>query len=381
MYLGVPGGIMPRIMTVDDSLLVRSIITAALNERGFEMVEASDGVEGLEKLDSEEIDLVLLDVMMPGMDGPTMLQRMRAQNDQTPVILLTAKTETSVIRECLRYGLADCIVKPVKNEELANKVEQLLGIQEGVVVAAPGDAGKGVDSSPRVLIVDDSEKVHIKFRSLLPKEFNVFTAATADEAKSVCSSEEIGWIVVDMVIPEVDSVELAKSLKEQRPDASCLALYLRNVDSPELEASNAGLDGFLNKPFREGQIEDLIRLANSKMDPSMDILSVKENIVRVEKTTLKDEMEDQYFSRLAELVGLALDDIASDCFETVIFEFTNLVEHNQSQMLLSLSLQCSRDLGLDVCVVGPARLKEWIAEDEDPASIKFFETLMEASRF
>ena len=105
---------MPRIMTVDDSLLVRSIITAALNERGFDMVEASDGVEGLEKLDSEEIDLVLLDVMMPGMDGPTMLQRMRAQNDQTPVILLTAKTETSVIRECLRYGLADCIVKPVK---------------------------------------------------------------------------------------------------------------------------------------------------------------------------------------------------------------------------------------------------------------------------
>ena len=93
---------MPRIMTVDDSLLVRSIITAALNERGFDMVEASDGVEGLEKLDSEEIDLVLLDVMMPGMDGPTMLQRMRAQNDQTPVILLTAKTETSVIRECLR---------------------------------------------------------------------------------------------------------------------------------------------------------------------------------------------------------------------------------------------------------------------------------------
>ena len=49
-------------------------------------------------------------------------------------------------------------------------------------------------------------------------------------------------------------------------------------------------------------------------------------------------------------------------------------------MLLSLSLQCSRDLGLDICVVGPARLKEWIAEDEDPASIKFYETLMEASR-
>jgi len=370
---------MPRIMTVDDSSLVRSIITAALNERGFDMVEASDGVEGLEKLDSEEIDLVLLDVMMPGMDGPTMLQRMRAQNDQTPVILLTAKTETSVIRECLRYGLADCIVKPVKNEELATKVEQILGVQEGVVVSSP-DKSQSEDTSPRILIVDDSEKVHIKFRSLLPKEFNVFTAATAEEAETICRDEEINWLIVDMVIPDVDSVELCNKLKGIRPEASCLALYLRNVDSPEMEASNAGLDGYLNKPFREGQIEDLIRLANSKMDPSLDILSVKENIVRVEKTTLKDKVEDQYFSRLAELVGLALDDIASDCFETVIFEFTNLVEHNQSQMLLTLSLQCSRDLGLDVCVVGPPRLKDWIAEDEDPASIKFFETLMEASR-
>ena len=118
---------MPRIMTVDDSLLVRSIITAALNERGFDMVEASDGVEGLEKLDSEEIDLVLLDVMMPGMDGPTMLQRMRAQNDQTPVILLTAKTETSVIRECLRYGLADCIVKPVKMRSWQTRLNRSWG--------------------------------------------------------------------------------------------------------------------------------------------------------------------------------------------------------------------------------------------------------------
>ena len=246
-------------------------------------------------------------------------------------------------------------------------------------LSSPDDA-KGEDTSPKVLIIDDSEKVHIKFRSLLPKEFNVFTASNADEAEALCKSEEIGWIIVDMVIPDTDSVELAKKLKEQRPDASCLGLYLRNVESPELEASNNGLDGYLNKPFREGQIEDLIRLANSKMDPSLDILSVKENIVRVEKTSLKDKQEDQYFSRLAELVGLALDDIASDCFETVIFEFTNLVEHNQSQMLLSLSLQCSRDLGLDICVVGPARLKEWIAEDEDPASIKFYETLMEASR-
>ena len=66
----------------------------------------------------------------------------------------------------------------------------------------------------------------------------------------------------------------------------------------------------------------ILFIQRTQMDPSLDILSVKENIVRVEKTA-KDKQEDQYFSRLAELVGLALDDIASDCFETVIFEFTN----------------------------------------------------------
>ena len=82
---------------------------------------------------------------------------------------------------------------------LANKVEQILGVQK--VSLYRHRTMQGEDTSPKVLIIDDSEKVHIKFRSLLPKEFNVFTASNADEAEALCKSEEIGWIIIDMVIP------------------------------------------------------------------------------------------------------------------------------------------------------------------------------------
>ena len=68
---------MPAILTVDDSRAVRTIVGKQVKELGFEVLEAEDGIQGLEVLAQSSVDLVLLDVTMPNMDGPTMLQKMR----------------------------------------------------------------------------------------------------------------------------------------------------------------------------------------------------------------------------------------------------------------------------------------------------------------
>jgi CheY-like chemotaxis protein len=68
---------MPRVLTVDDSRAVRSLVVRQLGEWGIEADEAEDGVRGLEKLQAGSYDLVLLDVSMPEMDGPTMLAKLR----------------------------------------------------------------------------------------------------------------------------------------------------------------------------------------------------------------------------------------------------------------------------------------------------------------
>ena len=88
---------MARVLTVDDSRAVRSIVVRQLNEWGVETDEAEDGIKGLEKLEEVLYDLVLLDVTMPEMDGPTMLARMRKTGNKTPVLMLTSEAKRSVV--------------------------------------------------------------------------------------------------------------------------------------------------------------------------------------------------------------------------------------------------------------------------------------------
>ena len=146
---------MTKILTVDDSRAVRTIIAKTLKSK-FEIVEAEDGEKGLEKLASEpDVDLVLLDVTMPNMDGPEMLQHMRDGGDQTPVILLTAESKTSLIGGMMAAGISDYILKPFKPDELLGKISKVLGPQVEASPAAssfsglPRDRGKsGADYCP-----------------------------------------------------------------------------------------------------------------------------------------------------------------------------------------------------------------------------------------
>ncbi len=117
---------MPAILTVDDSRAVRTIVGKQVKKLGYDVLEAEDGVQGLEQLARTAVALVLLDVTMPNMDGPTMLQKMREGGDQTPVIMLTAESTRSVVAGAMALGISDYILKPFKPEELREKVLSVL---------------------------------------------------------------------------------------------------------------------------------------------------------------------------------------------------------------------------------------------------------------
>lgn len=117
---------MAAILTVDDSRAVRSIVAKQVKGLGFDVLEAEDGVQGLERLQQSKVDLVLLDVTMPNMDGPTMLQKMREAGDETPVIMLTSESQRSIVENAMRLGIADYVLKPFKPEELRAKVLSVL---------------------------------------------------------------------------------------------------------------------------------------------------------------------------------------------------------------------------------------------------------------
>jgi diguanylate cyclase (GGDEF)-like protein len=105
----------PRILIVDDISDNRTILLRRFQRQGFEVVEADSGLKALELIDSQDFDLVLLDVMMPGIDGIETLKRIRSQRSASalPVIMVTAKSESENIVESLGLGANDYVTKPV----------------------------------------------------------------------------------------------------------------------------------------------------------------------------------------------------------------------------------------------------------------------------
>jgi DNA-binding response OmpR family regulator len=122
-----------HILCVDDEPEMTDLIRLILSRRGFEVKGASGGVEGLELIKQELPDLVLLDLMMPDMDGWEVYQQMKADEKtrDIPVIVVTAKAQN--IDRVLAMHIAkvdDYITKPFSPQELLQSVEKVLGAQE-----------------------------------------------------------------------------------------------------------------------------------------------------------------------------------------------------------------------------------------------------------
>jgi two-component system response regulator MprA len=116
----------PQILVVDDERAVREALGRALELGGFDVALAADGKEGLGVVERETLDVVVLDLMMPGLDGMQACQIMRARGHRTPVLMLTARADVSSRVEGLDAGADDYLIKPFALEELLARLKALI---------------------------------------------------------------------------------------------------------------------------------------------------------------------------------------------------------------------------------------------------------------
>lgn len=117
---------MAKILIVDDEPRIRDLIRAHLEHEGFSCEEAGDGGAALSALSNGDVDLVILDIMMPFVDGMTCLKEMRSRKINTPVIMLTARGEEYDKLAGLEGGADDYVVKPFSPRELVARVKAVL---------------------------------------------------------------------------------------------------------------------------------------------------------------------------------------------------------------------------------------------------------------
>ena len=168
-----------RILVVDDEANIRKIVASYLRGDGFEVVEAADGDVALKECARREFDLVILDVMMPGLDGIEVLRELRRRSD-VYVILLTARAEETDRVIGLSVGADDYVTKPFGAKELVARVKAVLRRSRPAVSAA----GDRFDLGPLVVDVGrheatvDGEPVR-----LTALEFELLTAMAASPGR------------------------------------------------------------------------------------------------------------------------------------------------------------------------------------------------------
>ncbi len=119
---------MARILIVDDSQFMRSILKNLLTPKGHEVVgEASNGREAIEKYKKLRPDLVLLDIVMPDMDGLETLKEIKKIDPNAKVIMCTALGQQKIVIDALKAGARGYIVKPFKAELVLKEIERVLG--------------------------------------------------------------------------------------------------------------------------------------------------------------------------------------------------------------------------------------------------------------
>ncbi len=157
-----------RILVVDDEPMVREVVVAYLERDGFDVVEASTGTAALDSVAERRPDLIVLDIMLPEIDGFSVLTELRRSGD-VPVILLTARTEEPDRVLGLELGADDYVVKPFSPRELVARVRSVLRRSGGAPVAAEildfGDLR--IDEQTREVYVAG------KLVEMTPKEFDL----------------------------------------------------------------------------------------------------------------------------------------------------------------------------------------------------------------
>lgn len=158
---------MAKILIVEDDSTIRNLILLTLQMENYDAIAAEDGEVAINKLDEEDIDLILLDIMLPKVDGYGVLQKI--QNKNIPVIFLTAKTSIQDKVMGLKLGADDYITKPFEPLELLARIEALLR-------RSRGDKKKSAAITfKHIMVLENERTVTINNEEiyLTPKEFDL----------------------------------------------------------------------------------------------------------------------------------------------------------------------------------------------------------------
>ena len=250
--LRVPAG--DAVLVVDDDATARELIADQLRAEGFSVVTAAGGLEGLRRAKELRPIAITLDVMMPDLDGWSVLAALRqdAELAEIPVIMVTILDEP---RRAVALGAAGYLSKPVDRERLRRLVGRF----------------RSPARPTRILLVEDDDSQRGRIRSWLAgRQWIVQEAANGREALARMRETRPDMILLDLMMPEMDGFAVVAALQEEPAwrDIPVIVITARDLDATDRERLNSGVQSVLVKDmFRPDELVTRIRrLVRMKAD-------------------------------------------------------------------------------------------------------------------
>jgi len=266
-----------RILVVDDILSNVKLLEAKLTAEYFEVITAFSGEQALSKTESELPDIILLDVMMPGMDGFEVCRRIKAspKTAHIPIILVTALDQPSDRVAGLEAGADDFLTKPVDDFALFARVRSLVRLkmmtdelrmrertgQTMGLVEAASETLVEPDPSGSLLIVEDRPESVTWFRAGLEPKHKVAEACNFDEALVQARGGYFDLIVVSLGIKAFDGLRLCSQLRSL-PEArnTPILVLVSDGESKKLaQALDMGVNDYLTRPVDRNELIARVR--------------------------------------------------------------------------------------------------------------------------
>jgi two-component system, cell cycle response regulator len=260
-----------RVLVVDDIVSNVKLLEAKLTAEYFNVMTASSGEQALQRVAAENPDIVLLDVMMPGMDGFEVCNRIKRSADTAhiPVVMITALDQTSDRVAGLDAGADDFLTKPVDDLSLFARVRSLVRMKtmtdelrmreetaRSMGLTDSGDRIFEADPTGNILIVEDRPESVAWFRTELQKTNKVADVSGFDEALALAKGGDFDLIVASLGIRAFDGLRLCshfRSLPELR-NTPILAIASDSENRKLAQALDMGVNDYLMRPIDRNEL-------------------------------------------------------------------------------------------------------------------------------
>ncbi|MCL5097781.1 MAG: response regulator [Candidatus Omnitrophica bacterium] len=253
----------PKILTVDDSKTIRAIVARAFKPFLCEVLEAEDGLEGLVVANREKPDVILLDCMMPVMDGMEMLAKMKSnpEHRNIPVVMLTAESTPERVVKLARLGVRDYLIKPFREEALVDRVGRIVELKKK---REPASKAKRFDDPIHLLLVDNKPAILDQLQTgLSDTRWSIKGVSQPGEAVDYCSRKLPEVVMISLSLPENAGFMLFEMLRAsvKTKTIPILALSVKTAADEQSRAQQAGFTGIVTKPIDMDELKAKITRA------------------------------------------------------------------------------------------------------------------------